>query len=247
MQKWKTRRKYYGINEFLYRALPLLAMLFIIISSFVFFEMYQYKLGKDGGALAVKETAAALLILLPVIPPLAGVAILANIGYKKGIPLVGRSKSRGAAEKPKKPLSPKKAAAVALAVVLWLASFVLVIGAAQNRVEITETHINTYAMFGKLEESRPIEDAVAVEATINSEKKSRSAIYRYSMSYIVYFADGEHFTFTAGAYAMQKIDGLFAGVPKTVSGTEHFEKLCEKNGYSPEEREKLQEVFLITD
>ena len=65
------------------------------------------------------------------------------------------------------------------------------------------------------------------------------------MAYTIRFADGEKYTFEKAPAIMIQIDDLFPDTPKTVEGVKNFDKLCEEYDCTPEERERLKELFLI--
>ncbi len=231
------------INKFLYGVLFVLIII-LPFSLYLIFHLCQIELGKAGGALATESTASELLLLIPVIPAMVAGLILWEMAYTNRIPLLGARKK--CPPKPKKRHSRVYTVFITAVVSIYLFSFVPAIGAVYNRVEINETHIDKYAMFGKLEEHRPVEDATRVHAKICLTSSGRYTS-RWETSYTVYFADGKSYSFHLGPSNIIAIDALFKGLPKTVEGTEYFEKLCEEYDLMPEEREKLKEVFSITD
>ncbi len=232
------------LNKFLYGVLFVLIII-LPFSLYLIFHLCQIELGKAGGALALESTASELLVLIPIIPALGVCAGLWEIAYTDRVPLVGARKKRPPEpQKQKKPYSRAYIIFITAIVSVYLLSFVPAIGAVYNRVEINETHIDKYAMFGRQTEHRPVEDATAVHAEIYLASSGRYT-YRWDTSYTVYFADGKSFRFTEASGSIAKIDALFEGVPKTVDGTENFEELCEEYDFTPEEQEQLRELFLM--
>ncbi len=245
----KTKRKppkptLSPLNKFLYWVLMILGIL-LVFSSVILFAAFQQALGKANNAIAVAETWTMLLLLPPMIYTLAIVVMLWYQGYKKRVPLIPAGE--GTLTWKEKKQAPAKRRTIIFAVLLWLLSFVPAIGAVYNRVEINDTHIDTYAMFGRLEEHRPLEDATAVHATIQYSYGTRYSPRGWEISYTVSFADGASFTFQKKPSIMLEIDALFPDVPKTVEGTENFEKLCREFNCTEEAREQLKALFLMDD
>ncbi len=236
------------LDKFLYVAFGFFGFV-LLFALFIFIEARHQALGKANGAIAVEATMSIFTALIPSVPAIVGGMIFMYKGYEKRLPIFGPRTTKDKYKR-KNPLSLAKLILITVAVVLWLFSFVFVVGASSSRVEITETHINTYAMFGKLEESRPVENAAEVRAEIY-EKRGTSGKYSfnygYSMSYVICFADGKEFTFVGSPAVMLELDELFAGVPKTVDGKEYFEEILRKYDLTPEEQEKLEKVFFIDD
>ncbi len=234
------------LDKFLYWVIGFFGFI-LLFALFIFIEARGQALSEANGAIAVEATMSIFTALIPSVPAIVGGIIFVCYGYEKRIPIFGpRTNDK---YKQKNPPSLAKLILITVAVALWLFSFVFVVGASSSRVEITETHINTYAMFGKLEESRPVENATEVRAEIYKKSGTRkySFHYSYSMSYVICFADGEQFSFNCGPQTIFELDALFEGVPKTVKGTEHFEELCREHFYKDEVREQLEKVFLIDD
>ncbi len=230
------------LNKFLYWVLMFLWMI-LTFSSFVLFPVCQQRLGEQNNAIAVKETASVLLILIPLLPAIIVGVIFFEVGYMGRVPLIPTGEKPHAWKKKKR--SPALKWIIVLAVLLWLTTFVPVIGAVFNRVEINSTHIDTYAMFGRLAEHRPVTDATEVSARIyyGGGKGAKS----WRMSYTIRFADGESFTFQNIPSVMLEIDALFPGVPKTVEGIKNFEKLCDEYNCTEEVRQQLKVLFSINE
>ncbi len=230
------------LNKFLYWVLMILGVV-LVISPIILFTVFQQQLGKSNDAIAVEETVSALLLLIPLFPAIVGGIVFWEMGYMGCVPLIP-SREKPVVKREKKQ-SPAANRILVLAVILWLLSFVPVIGAVFNRVEINAAHIDTYAMFGRLAEHRPIAEATEVYAKIyySGGKNSRG----WRMSYTIDFADGESFAFHNAPSVMLEIDALFPGVPKVVEGTKHFEKLCDEYDCTEEVREQLKELFLMND
>ncbi len=228
------------LNKVLYWTLLFLGMI-LVFSSFIVFTVCQQRLGAQNNAIAVKETASVLLILIPLLPAIIVGGIFFEMGYMGRVPLIPTGEKPLAWKKKKR--SPVMKWIIVLAVLLWLTTFVPVIGAVFNRVEINSTHIDTYAMFGRLTEHRPVADATEVSARIYFQ--SGRGAHGWRMSYTIRFADGESFTFQNLPTVMLEIDSLFPGVPKSVEGTKNFEKLCNEYNCTEEVRQQLKVLFLI--
>ena len=248
MSKGRKKRKHKPkkppltpLNKFLYWLLFFVGIM-LIFSPMLFATLWQQKIGRENGAIATTGTAYFLFILLPLFPAIVVGAVLFSNGYTDHVPIVPPRKKP--LMKPKKKKSPTFWLCIILAVVLWLATFIPVIGSVYNRVEINKTHIVSYGMFGRLKEYRSLEDATAVHARIYYGSSGRYA-RSWKMTYTIRFADGEKYTFEKVPDVMIQIDNLFPDVPKTVEGVENFDKLCEEYDCTPEERERLKELFLI--
>ncbi len=242
-KKQKPQRpKLSGLNKVLYWALLTLGII-LIFSPFIMFTVCQQRLGEANNAIAVKETASVLLILIPLFPAIIVGGISFEMGYMGRVPLIPTGEKTPAWKKKKRP--PAMKWVIVLAVLLWLTTFVPVIGAVFNRVEINVTHIDTYAMFGRLAEHRPVGDATEVSARIYYQGGKGANGWR--MSYTICFADGKAFTFENAPTVMLEIDALFPDIPKTVEGTKNFEKLCDEYNCTEEVREQLKQLFLIDD
>lgn len=248
MSKGRKKRKHKPkkppltlLNKFLYWILFFVGVM-LMFSSMLFFALWQQKIGEANGAIATNETASSLFILLPLFPAIVVGGVLFSDGYTDHIPIVPPRKKP--LMKPKKKKSPTLRLCIILAVVLWLATFIPVIGSVYNRVEINKTHIVSYGMFGRLKEDRPLANATAVHARIYYGSFGRYT-RSWMMAYTIRFADGEKYTFEKVPDVMIQIDNLFPDVPKTVEGVENFDKLCEEYDCTPEERERLKELFLI--
>ncbi len=230
------------LNKVLYWTLLFLGMI-LVCSSFLVFIVIQEHLGEANNAIAVNETASILLLLIPLFPVIVGGIVLFEMGYTGRIPLIPSGERPPTWKKMKR--SPALKWIITLAVLLWWTTFVPVIGAVFNRVEINSTHIDTYAMFGRLTEHRPVADATEVSARIYFQSGRGARGWR--MSYTIRFADGESFTFQNLPTVMLEIDSLFPGVPKSVEGTKNFEKLCDEYSCTEEVRQQLKQLFLIDD
>ncbi len=231
------------LNKFLYCVLLFteILLLFAVIAIFI---ICQQRLGKANNAIAVKETASMLFLLIPLLPAIVAGIVFFEMGYMGRVPLIPTGKKPSAWEKKKR--SPAAKWIIVLAILLWLTTFVPVIGAVYSRVEINATHIDTYAMFGRLTEHRPLEDATAVCARIIHDRAGRR-LWKWKISYTIYFADGEAFTFQKAPSVILEIDALFPDTPKTVEGTQHFAKLCAEYGCTEEVLEQLKQLFLLDD
>ncbi len=226
-------------NKIIYWVLIIFAVV-LLFAPFLLVAALQWDLGRANGAIAVSNDWSVLLLFIPSLPAAAVWLLFFGSHYQMRTPIIGRKKPRA---KPHRRYSRKAKIIIALIISAWLLSFVPAIGAVYDRTEISETHIDEYAMFGRQTEHRSIEDATAVHVRIfKSTDRYRT---RWQMSYTIYFADRKGFTFISSPAIMIEIDGLFEGLPKTADGTEYFEKIIDKYDLTPEEREKLQEVFLI--
>ncbi len=231
------------LNKVLYWALLFLGFI-LVFSSFIVFLLFQQHLGEANNAIAVKETTSILLLLIPLIPAIIAGIVFFEMGYMGRVPLIPSDKKPPAREKKKR--SPATKWIIALAILLWLTAFVPAVGAVYSRVEINATHIDTYAMFGRLKEHRPIEDATEVCVRIVYDRVGRR-VWKWRISYTIYFADGEAFNFRNAPLTILEIDALFPDAPKTVEGTQHFEALCDEYHCTEEERQQLKALFLINE
>ncbi len=194
-------------------------------------------------AIATSETAAVLWLLLPGFPTMLGGFICAYVCFTDRRPIFGKQ-----VVLPNRPVSEKRRGAVrkgiAAALVIYLLLWVPAVGALWSRTDVTQSHVNRYGMFGRLVESCRVEEARAVNVRIFYDMGRYTSGWR--ISYTATFEDGRSYTFEKLPTIITQIDALFPSVPKTVEGTENFNKLCEEYHLDGAERSALAQVCRLT-
>ncbi len=221
----------------LYVILIALTIMVSLLSVLGFYYIQRNVIAADK-ALIVKDSTSVLWLLMPAMSVLIGALTFLLSRYESGIPLF-----RKEAKERKKPDIKIKKLVIAL-VAVWLLSWIPAVGSLYNRTEITPTHCNSYAMFGKLKESRPLSDVEAIGVSIyygSSGKYSRS----WQMSVKLFFPGGYEFRDRVGLQTFFRLDEYLPDVPLTVEGAENFDKLCQEYDLSEEEREKLAKVLSL--
>ncbi len=226
----------------------LLALLISLIGgSVVLFSIIPHWIGEASGAIATESNDPAILWILVPLFPLAFVMLIPWMicldarrpifGSREGVLPRVRRKMR----KPKKTIL-----LFVLAAGIWLGSWVPAIGSLWCRVDITETGIAEYGMFGRVREDHAIADATAIKARIYFGS-SGTGVGNWKMVYSICLADGEEYSFHITPRIALEIHHLFEDLPRTVEGAENFEKLCREYDCSEEERTALAELFRIRE